>query len=698
MLKQLNKIVLQLLKMGGEVREKTLQWIAFAIESNSGRSKMRINMLKCATHGFFLNLSSVMLHLCAPFMDPGKGYGKAWEKIDINYLFSKEEEGGGSRLSSAFKEDTRCAASLEELSGWLSKESGRLGEGERKYHFICDCFFMTSKVLHLGFMKSVRDFLENMKELGRHQQTMRRLEMTRHVWSNGPYRQRTEQQLEQLNTWMTEHKEIHLCYECAIQEEGLLHQALQYYKLMGCWLLNFVIPKESRGEEGAGTQFLLTDEFRMLPEFFVDDVTELLSFTAKIAERQPRVLQDEELESFMDFLVVFMGCPDHVHNPYLRAKMVDVLHLWVPPPQIQHPLVSKMSNLFEFNLLAKEFLVSHLLRLYVDIEFTGSNTQFYDKFNIRHHIGEMLEYLWSIPVHKESWKKLSNAEADRFYLKFLNMLVNDAIYLLDEGMKRLPEVRQTLEAMENAEVWNNQPPQEQQERESALRQNEDALRHDLLLANVHINLMEYTTVDITRAFLLPEMVERIATMLNYFLRFLVGPERKKLKVRNPEKYGWDPRKMLSQIIRIYLHLARADKDASGSFVTAVTRDGRSYSNELFLEAQSIGDRFRLVSVEELDFFAEFIEKLQSQVEVDEKEDEMLGEIPDEFLDPIQYTLMRDPVTLPSSKVTVDRATIQRHLLSDQTDPFNRSKLEIKDLIPDLELKEKIKSWIRDQKK
>ena len=255
-----------------------------------------------------------------------------------------------------------------------------------------------------------------------------------------------------------------------------------------------------------------------------------------------------------------------------------------------------------------------------------------------------------------------------------------------------------MEAMENAEVWNNQPPQEQQERESALRQNEDALRHDLLLANVHINLMEYTTVDITRAFLLPEMVERIATMLNYFLRFLVGPERKKLKVRNPEKYGWDPRKMLSQIIRIYLHLARADKDASGSFVTAVTRDGRSYSNELFLEAQSIGDRFRLVSVEELDFFAEFIEKLQSQVEVDEKEDEMLGEIPDEFLDPIQYTLMRDPVTLPSSKVTVDRATIQRHLLSDQTDPFNRSKLEIKDLIPDLELKEKIKSWIRDQKK
>ena len=31
---------------------------------------------------------------------------------------------------------------------------------------------------------------------------------------------------------------------------------------------------------------------------------------------------------------------------------------------------------------------------------------------------------------------------------------------------------------------------------------------------------------------------------------------------------------------------------------------------------------------------------------------------------LQYTLMKDPVILPSSKVTVDRSVILRHLLSD----------------------------------
>jgi len=32
--------------------------------------------------------------------------------------------------------------------------------------------------------------------------------------------------------------------------------------------------------------------------------------------------------------------------------------------------------------------------------------QFYDKFNIRHNIAELLEYLWSVPSHHNSWKQV----------------------------------------------------------------------------------------------------------------------------------------------------------------------------------------------------------------------------------------------------------------------------------------------------
>ena len=50
-------------------------------------------------------------------------------------------------------------------------------------------------------------------------------------------------------------------------------------------------------------------------------------------------------------------------------------------------------------------------------------------------------------------------------------------------------------------------------------------------------------------------------------------------------------------------------------------------------------------------------------------------------DPLIYTLMEDPVILPTSKTTIDRSTIRSHLLSDPNDPFNRSPLKIEDVIP-----------------
>jgi len=62
------------------------------------------------------------------------------------------------------------------------------------------------------------------------------------------------------------------------------------------------------------------------------------------------------------------------------------------------------------------------------------------------------------------------------------------------------------------------------------------------------------------------------------------------------------------------------------------------------------------------------------------------------------TLMTDPVTLPSSGVTVDRSVIQRHLLNDPTDPFNRSFLSADMLKPNLELKQQIHEWKATKRK
>uniref|UniRef100_A0A061R568 RING-type E3 ubiquitin transferase n=1 Tax=Tetraselmis sp. GSL018 TaxID=582737 RepID=A0A061R568_9CHLO len=74
--------------------------------------------------------------------------------------------------------------------------------------------------------------------------------------------------------------------------------------------------------------------------------------------------------------------------------------------------------------------------------------------------------------------------------------------------------------------------------------------------------------------------------------------------------------------------------------------------------------------------------------------EETDDVPEEFLDPIMACVMLDPVVLPDSGITVDRSTIERHLMSQQNDPFNRSALTVEMLTPDAVLKARIDEWVR----
>lgn len=61
-------------------------------------------------------------------------------------------------------------------------------------------------------------------------------------------------------------------------------------------------------------------------------------------------------------------------------------------------------------------------------------------------------------------------------------------------------------------------------------------------------------------------------------------------------------------------------------------------------------------VSELDTVSVEVARLAALQQTDE---ELLAEAPEEFLDPIMSTLMTDPVILPSSKINIDRTTIAR---------------------------------------
>ncbi|GAA0149185.1 ubiquitin-protein ligase [Lithospermum erythrorhizon] len=700
--------VLKCLLKNSTTRENVLGYLAIVINKNAGRAHIQVDPLACASSGMFVNLSAVMLRLCGPFLDANL---TKKDKIDPKYVFDS------NRLE--LRELTALHASSEEVTEWIQKSntgnvvvSGDGNDGENrflksqeatssgsnlggpsplqhnksvsssseksKYTFICECFFLTARVLNLGLLKAFSDYKHLVQDISRSEDTLSTLKSMQEQ-SPSPQMQ---QDIARLEKEIESYSQEKLCYEAQILRDGdLLQHALSFYRLMLVWLGDLV--------GGFKTPLPPTCPmvFASMPEHFVEDAMELLIFASRI----PRAMDGVLLDDFMNFIIIFMARPDYIRNPYLRTKMVEVLNCWMPRGSGS----SVTSTLFEGHQLSLEHLVRNLLKLYVDIEFTGSHTQFYDKFNIRHNIAELLEYLWQVPSHRDAWRQIAKEEEKGVYLNFLNFLINDSIYLLDESLNKILELKELEAEMSNTVEWERRPAQERQERTRLFHSQENIIRIDLKLANEDVSMLAFTSEQITAPFLLPEMVERVASMLNYFLLQLVGPQRKSLSLKDPEKYEFRPKDLLKQIVKIYVHLARGDKE--DIFPAAITRDGRSYSEQIFAAAvdvlKRIGEDARIIQ--------EFIvlgtkAKIAASDAMDTEA--ALGEIPDEFLDPIQYTLMKDPVILPSSKITIDRPVIQRHLLSDSSDPFNRSHLTSEMLIPNTELKARIDEFVRSHEK
>jgi ubiquitin conjugation factor E4 B len=276
-----------------------------------------------------------------------------------------------------------------------------------------------------------------------------------------------------------------------------------------------------------------------------------------------------------------------------------------------------------------------------------------------------------------------------FFVQFVNLLLNDVTFVLDESFTAFTQIHDITKLLRN-------PPEDMDEaarqaKEELLASAKDKAKSYMQLTNETVAMLKLFTEALGDSFTKKEVVVRLAHMLDYNLEALVGPKKANLKVENPGDYGWDPRFMLSEIADVYLNLK--DKKI---FVDSVATDGRSYRPEYFVTAVTIMQRFALKAPEQIREWEELAEQIKSAKEAAELEEEDLGEVPDEYMDPLLATLMEDPVILPTSKQTLDRSTVRSHLLSDPHDPFNRAPLSIEDVIPNDALRDEIQKWKSDR--
>jgi hypothetical protein len=106
----------------------------------------------------------------------------------------------------------------------------------------------------------------------------------------------------------------------------------------------------------------------------------------------------------------------------------------------------------------------------------------------------------------------------------------------------------------------------------------------------------------------PEVVTKLVSTINHFFEELCGPRMLNLKVKNPEKYNFNPRELLRKIVTLTLSLVK-----EAEFVTALGKD-LEYNPQIMQKAFQIIARERLVGEEGLNLFGELIAKVNSIVQ------------------------------------------------------------------------------------
>ncbi|PHJ21474.1 u-box domain-containing protein [Cystoisospora suis] len=166
-------------------------------------------------------------------------------------------------------------------------------------------------------------------------------------------------------------------------------------------------------------------------------------------------------------------------------------------------------------------------------------------------------------------------------------------------------------------------------------------------------------------------------------------------VNNMEKYNFKPKNWLMKVLESYVYLLQADPEDGALLVGEILKDGRYFQKDTVNKAYRIAKREGLMNAKLLEKFQELVKMLaegkDEEVEID------YDDFPAEYLDPIMADVMTDPVRLPTSNNVMDRKHIERHLMSEPSDPFNRMPLTKEELIPLPELRAEIAAFIASKK-
>jgi hypothetical protein len=393
------------------------------------------------------------------------------------------------------------------------------------------------------------------------------------------------------------------------------------------------------------------------------------------------------------FSLIFSCQNNLIRNPHFRMEIFDIM-IYLFSAYENPDLTNKIFKLLNEKFIKESLMVS-ILRVFVDAEKLGTSNQFNEKFIARAKIMILIENI------NKSYGRLFDENIKEYIDKYpeegkkmVNNLLNDLIYLNDECLDNLKVIKNYQDLIADKVRYNKMSYENKRFEDSRFKTKDKLVRAQIKLFNPSLKFLVSLCKILQNFFIKNDFITQLAGFLNYSLNIFGSPFNNDLKIKNLEDYSFNPHSILGSILSIYS--AFYDKIP---FIDAVIKDERSYNYNNFDRVKNIvaNNKNITISEKEFDNYITFVNNLRREERIVRNQQINYDDAPQEYLDALTFLVMNDPVKLPKSQVIVDRKTIETHLLSDQTDPFNREPLTKEMLIPCPELKAKIEEYIRNKK-
>ena len=132
-------------------------------------------------------------------------------------------------------------------------------------------------------------------------------------------------------------------------------------------------------------------------------------------------------------------------------------------------------------------------------------------------------------------------------------------------MKKIRDFEQQI----GSKAWAQIDDEEKKQVLTDLKQCKDMAVTYNILSSDNIWMMTALTKLSSDVFTHPDMVNRVADMLNFFLEKLTGKKRKEYRVKDMDAVFCNPKSLLRSMTRIYSHLS-----ANNSFIKIILGKGK----------------------------------------------------------------------------------------------------------------------------